>query len=933
MVPARPDEIKLASVPPPGGLGYGEFDLGSESSSPSDGEFDIAEAKARPSIPGGQPRLPSLRPAPADSSHEFKGLSTSRGDESTGRGRTDGAPRREKLELAIDPQERQSQAGHIVDEGAPGKTGKKTKAFGGWRRLERQSRKVKLALLGGLLFVVAAGVGMHWTPLGLFGTQAIIELLPNSMANKIIREKEVLVSEALAKDDYRDCQTIQGELSVALGELPREEDLRLLGVFLIYYMDARFGEDKRLSDEAVKLLGGINLDKSKSKWAPLVQAARDVKVGTYDPGRLQPPDPSLGNHLLALQVISALKKADSNTALPLAQNLVAAEKNAPRAKFLLARSMALAGKVEDTIGTLDSLLSVVPKHQEGAALLARVLLDMRPLPVDRIQQVAEGVVAKARPSVAAQGRAVLARLHYNLRHFKEAKQQAEQALAAQPDEPLALIVSGDIALHEGDTVSAATMFHKALARAPKDLSASLGLAEVKLHEGKLTEAKDAVQALVTANPGSARAHYVMGLALDALEPTDEARAELLKAIELDSEGLDAYLALARSYMKSKRDSDAMAALDKAAETLPGNPLIARTLAEAQGARGDYAAAIVELNKAVEMAPDDPETYFMMAQMYRKMGSFVDARNTLAEVERRATDFPGLVVERGLVMELEGDLAGALKEYEKALAQSPESPAAKIRVGAVAHALGENAKAEKVLAEAVSALPNSAEASYLLGEVYRVTKRPSEAMRLFQVAKELDRSSGLYALRYGMSLLDLGDHVGAKRAFEEAKAKAPELAEVYLMIGEVLLVQGAARDAIESAQTALRLQPTLLEAHRVLGRAYEELSDFRAARTHYRVAAKALTEDGELHFLLGLAELKMSGERASLPPLERALTIVEQAGERPAWLSEALFRLGMAQVAVGQRGAAIASWERYFEVAPENHIDRAEVRANLERLRN
>ncbi|MCU0665137.1 MAG: hypothetical protein MUC50_22780, partial [Myxococcota bacterium] len=78
-------------------------------------------------------------------------------------------------------------------------------------------------------------------------------------------------------------------------------------------------------------------------------------------------------------------------------------------------------------------------------------------------------------------------------------------------------------------------------------------------------------------------------------------------------------------------------------------------------------------------------------------------------------------------------------------------------------------------------------------------------------------------------MDLGDQIAAMRAFEEARTLTPDLGEIYLRIGEVELVQGSAKDAIASAEKSLRMQPTLLEAHGVLGRAYEELADIKAAR--------------------------------------------------------------------------------------------------------
>ncbi|MCU0665136.1 MAG: zinc-ribbon domain-containing protein [Myxococcota bacterium] len=625
--PPEKEEIKLASVPPMG-FGYGEFDLGSPPSGHGEGEFDLGGAtQQRPARPSGgaQPALPSLRPSPADSASEFDAIPTNRGAESKGRGEYDGPPR-EKIELAVDPLERLSDKGRIIDDAVPQKAGSRAKKFAGWRRLERQSRKVKLALLGVLLLVIGIGVSLNWTPLGLFGTTAIANMLPSSAAERVVEDKARLVSDALLKDDFRECQDAHGEVSLALQELPKQEDLRLLGVFLVNYVEHRFGEDKRLSTEAGKWLGSIQLEESESKWAPLARGARDVRTGATDLGYLSSIDPKLKAHALALQVMAAIASRKPDAALPFAKELQSAQAQTPRSGFFMAQALAAAGKGKEAIAALEKLLELAPKHTDGAALLARELLEVRPLPTERIQKVVADVVARARPRVAASAQAVLARLHYALRHFVQAKEAADQALRGFSNEPIALVVKGDLALQDGDPALAATMYNRALAEAPSNLAASLGLVEVKLHEGRLTEAKDKAFALVNANKGSARAHYVMGLALESIDSGEAARAELKKAIELDAEGLDAYLALARSHMKAKEDAEAMAILDKAAAALPGNPIVARTLAAAQGARGDYAAAIVELNKAVEMAPDDPETYFMMAQMYRQMKSFPSPRS-------------------------------------------------------------------------------------------------------------------------------------------------------------------------------------------------------------------------------------------------------------------------------------------------------------------
>ena len=94
-----------------------------------------------------------------------------------------------------------------------------------------------------------------------------------------------------------------------------------------------------------------------------------------------------------------------------------------------------------------------------------------------------------------------------------------------------------------------------------------------------------------------------------------------------------------------------------------------------------------------------------------------------------------------------------------------------------------------------------------------------------------------------------DVEGARAAAEQAAAAHPHDPAVHLLLGRIALAAGRGADAVEELRRALRLDPLLVGAHRMLGYALAATGRFGEAVGHWeqweRLAARSETELAQL----------------------------------------------------------------------------------------
>ncbi len=881
------------------------------------GQIDLGE---EPDVAGSQP----------DIGEEFDAFGAS----TKGQG-TDS----DSIDLAESPHEHLTR-GSVIDEAPDGAGDPQKKGgakFEGRRRYERQSRRGRLALLAVVVLLGIGGAGLHFTPLGPFGVDAITKMLPSAASGQMVKQLKGKIDKRLRGDTLADLDKALDDLRIARKELPDNEDLKLMSVFLHNAHQIRFGIDKDHHKATTRLLGKINLDKSDSPYADLATTSMDL-IALKIPKVIQSckKKKRLDSNMLALLVEAHLYEGDFAGALEKANQLLKKEPSA-RAGYLVTRSLIGLRRIAEATSALEKQVKTHGKHTDSKLALATVLIEEKDRDKTRINNLLTGVHATALNTITdiqrARAHSLLGRLHFIDRKYVRSAGEFAIAQGLNPKDVVLLVGRGLLALQHDDLPEASSYFTKARSEDPSNLRALLGQADTMIRQVLLADAKALLVELLPDHPNNSEIHNLMGRVEMALKNNQNAQKEFGTAIALDKTFIEPYVGLSELLMKTGRDAEAMKTLDEASSVIPDSALVKLTLAEGYAGRGDFPTAIVSLSEALTLEPDNIRAHFRMAQMYRKMGANEDASAALDEVAARSKNYPGLALEQGLLMEISGNVGEALASYEKALARNPDDVGAKIRLAAASHLNGDIERAKKLIGEALGADPKSAEANFYMGDFLRSQDSPAEAAPYLKTAMELQEHNPIYHLRYGMALMELRDMPSAYKEINRAMELDPDMPETYLRIGEAKLRSGSAMDSIKMLDKALKLDPKLAEAYGLIGEAFEELADLRSAMSYYQRAIKEIPDDARLHFKLALARLRIGGNNTAIKHFAMAVKLTDNVENKPPWLPEALYRLGLAQQATGRRADAIASFKKYLEIAPSEAIDRTEVEAQLEQLEN
>lgn len=188
-----------------------------------------------------------------------------------------------------------------------------------------------------------------------------------------------------------------------------------------------------------------------------------------------------------------------------------------------------------------------------------------------------------------------------------------------------------------------------------------------------------------------------------------------------------------------------------------------------------------------------------------------------------TGSPGSAYERGVEALERGDPRSARIEFLNAIKADPGNATARIMQARTYLALGDGVAAEAEV-ERARALGVAAEQSRpLMAHALIQQGRPEEAL------KELAGASGAYAERMrGQALSALGDETGARAAFAQAVALAPQDDAAWTDLARFRRTTGDLAGALEAADNAVSADPSNVEALTLRGELTRGQYGLRAA---------------------------------------------------------------------------------------------------------
>jgi tetratricopeptide (TPR) repeat protein len=163
--------------------------------------------------------------------------------------------------------------------------------------------------------------------------------------------------------------------------------------------------------------------------------------------------------------------------------------------------------------------------------------------------------------------------------------------------------------------------------------AQLGVAAQHLQQGKAEQAIRECKAVLAADPRSAPAHMLLGLAYLAQRSTAmvaEAKAELQQALDLDPELLWARFYLARLYLDQGLSEKAQEQLERGLKQSPGLPPLLSLLGEVRRKLGDPGASLELNRKALQADATMTPAHYFLALAYLDLKQ---EQTAMAELEK------------------------------------------------------------------------------------------------------------------------------------------------------------------------------------------------------------------------------------------------------------------------------------------------------------
>ncbi|HEX6211186.1 MAG TPA: tetratricopeptide repeat protein [Methylomirabilota bacterium] len=221
---------------------------------------------------------------------------------------------------------------------------------------------------------------------------------------------------------------------------------------------------------------------------------------------------------------------------------------------------------------------------------------------------------------------------------------------------------------------ARTLYRYVLQRWPHHADALRGLRDLAIDARDWDEAVAIQQRLLTAASPTDRAvesewlavgHYELGRLELARRNATAAITHFKAALKADREFLPAVLALGDSYESAGDHREAVRTWERAAETRPALPLLARL--ERVYRRDARPSRMIALYRtASERVPDDLALAGALGRVYFELEMLDEAAEVFEKLEVRAPDLPVVHAFLGAVFERRGDARDAFDEYRRAL---------------------------------------------------------------------------------------------------------------------------------------------------------------------------------------------------------------------------------------------------------------------------
>ena len=372
---------------------------------------------------------------------------------------------------------------------------------------------------------------------------------------------------------------------------------------------------------------------------------------------------------------------------------------------------------------------------------------------------------------------------------------------------------------QGVFAQAVQEFELALAQDPRDLTALLGLARLRLALSDDTKARELLRRVLEINPTHTEALGHLAR-LDA-EAGDERGVTVLRGLagQLDA-GFFEHLNLGRVLLARNAFEDAAAAFELARKQQPNNYQVLTYLGVALRGQGKFDEALAHFLKAASLTQHEHLPLLHAARLLAHKGQVPRALELMKQALSRAHDKSEIYPELIKLIILTGDPKGAARTAAEFRQVSPKNAEGAYLQGLATLLSGDPQGAEPALRDAITLQPDTVEGRVALANVRRILKDPAGEQKLLEEASKLDPKAPAPACDLAVIYLSKPGGSGRAQAIQVLTAPLaahPEDPNLHLNMALALAdsdkgrAREHARKALASSQPSNREQAERLLA--------------------------------------------------------------------------------------------------------------------------
>lgn len=496
---------------------------------------------------------------------------------------------------------------------------------------------------------------------------------------------------------------------------------------------------------------------------------------------------------------------------------------------------------------------------------------------------------------------------FGLNNVEEAQRLVAEGIERDPENYLAWMLKGEIAMSLYNAAAAQAAYEQALLIVEDDLPARLAVVQSLLVQQKFEEANGDLSALLELHPNDPGLLLLSAQnELSGNNNIDAAEEALTVALNRSPDDTSCLLLMGWVMLMKGDLESALENLNAHQVLLPADPAGAKLLAFVLLRRGELLRGIEVLQRAVDQSPGDMELVTLLGNAYLEAGEQEKANPYFSRAVAMAPNSATTRTRWATSLLETADTRGALLQLEAAVAADPDYSRAEFLLARLYYQLGDYEKMQATTASLLDKYPQDPRPYVLMAALKETRGEREGAVADYQKSLELapDNILGKYNLarlsmedgdietareRFNSVLLaqpghlpsvialaqidlDTGRPADAIALLEQARDENLESLGLLLELANMYGRMGRDADALVAAREAAVLAPYDPDARLVLGRAQLSAGKLGAARDTLGNLVLQVPESADAHFELAKLQLRENEPRGAQASLGRALVL-------------------------------------------------------------